>query len=106
MTAAEEPPARWREKPVTVDAFRNEGTWAPVLAWLDRTGYTVPFLGKPAITRNRDGSLSIETLEGAMRADVGDWIIKGVQGEYYPCKPDIFAATDEAAATGADPADA
>ena len=38
----------------------------------------------------------IETLEGEMRADPFDWIIKGVKGEFYPCKPDIFAATYEA----------
>ena len=35
----------------------------------------------------------IKTLEGTMRADLGDWIITGVKGERYPCKPDIFAAT-------------
>jgi hypothetical protein len=35
----------------------------------------------------------IETLEGAMRADIGDYIIKGVKGEFYPCKPDIFLMT-------------
>lgn len=39
--------------------------------------------------------LRIFTLEGNMRADFGDWIIKGVQGEFYPCKPDIFEATYE-----------
>lgn len=38
-------------------------------------------------------SLFIATLEGEMEASVGDWIIKGVKGEFYPCKPDIFAAT-------------
>ena len=38
----------------------------------------------------------IHTLEGVMRADMGDWIIKGVAGEFYPCKPDIFDATYEA----------
>lgn len=37
----------------------------------------------------------IRTLEGEMRADIGDWIIKGVKGELYPCKPDIFEATYE-----------
>jgi len=37
----------------------------------------------------------IPTLEGDMRADLGDWIIRGVQGEFYPCKPDIFEATYE-----------
>ena len=40
--------------------------------------------------------LSINTKEGHMLASVGDWIIKGVAGELYPCKPDIFAATYEA----------
>lgn len=40
--------------------------------------------------------LSIRTLEGVMQADPGDWIIRGVQGEFYPCKPDIFEATYEA----------
>lgn len=40
----------------------------------------------------------IDTLEGRMRADIGDWIITGVKGEHYPCKPDIFSATyDEVA---------
>lgn len=37
--------------------------------------------------------IAIKTLEGTMMADIGDWIIKGVKGEFYPCKPDIFAAT-------------
>ena len=39
--------------------------------------------------------VSIITLEGAMRADLNDWIIKGIQGEFYPCKPDIFEKTYE-----------
>ena len=39
--------------------------------------------------------IEIDTLEGTMRADLGDIIIKGVQGELYPCKPDIFEATYE-----------
>ncbi len=42
-----------------------------------------------------DGLLVIRTLEGDMRAEIGDYIIRGVQGEIYPCKPDIFAATYE-----------
>ena len=47
-------------------------------------GHTVPL-----------GTLDIPTLEGTMTAQPGDWIIKGVQGELYPCKPDIFEATYE-----------
>jgi hypothetical protein len=42
---------------------------------------------------DRDGALVIKTLEGNMLADKGDWIIKGVKGEFYLCKPDIFEAT-------------
>lgn len=41
--------------------------------------------------------LKVETLEGTMTASVGDWIIKGVNGEFYPCKPDIFEKTYEPA---------
>jgi hypothetical protein len=41
-------------------------------------------------------TISIITLEGTMDASVGDWIIRGVKGEFYPCKPDIFDATYEA----------
>lgn len=49
--------------------------------------------------------LKIYTLEGKMNASVGDWIIKGVKGEFYPCKPDIFSATYEPASapTGENP---
>jgi hypothetical protein len=43
-----------------------------------------------------DDGLKIFTLEGKMNADVNDWIIKGVKGEFYPCKPEIFEATYEA----------
>lgn len=44
----------------------------------------------------------VRTLEGEMRAECGDWIIKGVKGEFYPCKPDIFEATYEACEGGRD----
>jgi hypothetical protein len=44
---------------------------------------------------NSEEGLYITTLEGVMRADKGDWIIKGVKGELYPCKPDIFEMTYE-----------
>lgn len=44
---------------------------------------------------DKHGSVLISTLEGTMEASPGDYIIKGVQGEYYPCKPDIFEATYE-----------
>lgn len=73
-------------------------------AWADaRAALAAPAQGEPRKFRKRpvvitavqsSGEL-IETLEGTMRADPGDWIITGVKGERYPCKPDIFAATYE-----------
>lgn len=48
---------------------------------------------KPDGVLFRHGSPYCETLEGPLKVSPGDWIIKGVNGEFYPCKPDIFAAT-------------
>ena len=42
-----------------------------------------------------NGKFTIKTLEGDMIAEVGDWIIKGIKGEFYPCKPDIFKESYE-----------
>ncbi len=57
-----------------------------------------PYRKKPIVIMayQTDISLTILTLEGEMRADIGDWIITGIKGEQYPCKPDIFEATYEA----------
>ena len=90
--------SRWRKKPVVIEAVENTGTWAPIMDWLHQLAggeMRVPFGHRPPITRNADGTLNIETLEGTMRADIGDWVICGVKGELYPCKPDIFEATYE-----------
>ncbi len=55
------------------------------------------FRKKPVIIEayQTDKEIFIETLEGTMKANVGDWIITGVKGETYPCKPDIFEQTYE-----------
>lgn len=55
------------------------------------------FRKKPVVveTFQTDKELVIHTLEGDMKADAGDWIITGVRGEQYPCKPDIFEETYE-----------
>lgn len=92
---------RYRKKPVEIDAVLNDGTWSTVIHWLDQIAggmIAVPVGHCPPVTRNPDGSLNIETLEGTMRADVGDYVICGVRGELYPCKPDIFDQTYEAVA--------
>lgn len=51
--------------------------------------------GRYEYGRGHGEVIYIDTLEGVMRADCGDWIIKGVNGEFYPCKPDIFEKTYE-----------
>ena len=55
------------------------------------------FLGGDTMRINYEDNpyIKIETLEGTMKASVGDYIIKGVNGEFYPCKPDIFEKTYE-----------
>ena len=77
--------AKFRKKPVVVEAVQWDGT--------SRGAEQVAaFIGRHA-GRLRAQWWTITTLEGEMRADPGDWIIKGVKGEFYPCKPDIFADT-------------
>lgn len=79
----------YRKKPVVIEAVRYGPYTAPSVemhAFLDGSGY-VP----------TNEGIALPTLEGVMVASVGDWIIKGVKGEFYPCKPDIFEATYEAA---------
>ena len=82
--------AKYRKKPVVIDAEQlTEANLSTV----------AKFMGAQ-FRLSTDGAAApqviIPTLEGNMTASVGDWIIRGVQGEFYPCKPDIFAATYEA----------
>ena len=78
---------KYRKKPVVIEAVQYDGTDESV-DWL------YPQLVSGEIGRNTQG-LFIKTLEGVMKAEIGDYIIKGVNGEFYPCKPDIFEATYE-----------
>ena len=92
---------RYRKKPVVIEAMQWDGTVESMQAiceWANR-----PLADDPNVdyvTTMRDGQQRVEeplchTLEGPLRVKPKDWIIKGVQGEFYPCKPDIFAATYE-----------
>ena len=98
---------KYRKKPVVIEAIqfvelsRTQGKFAERVEYnndeildfvrLPLRVKTVPDVGNPL------GKVSIEipTLEGVMEAQVGDYIIKGVNGEFYPCKPDIFEKTYE-----------
>lgn len=88
-------PRRYRKKPVVIEAMHlTDDTDIDVVTWLEDNG--VDFLAV-AVYGAEDclSGIDLPTMEGTMRADIGDWIIKGVQGEFYPCKPDIFDATYE-----------
>lgn len=76
---------KFRKKPVVIEAIQFTGV----------NGLDVATFCKGAPLKTFGDSLVIPTLEGDHRADVGDWIIKGVNGEFYPCKPDIFDKTYE-----------
>jgi hypothetical protein len=80
--------AKYRKKPVVIEATQ----------WLGHGDH--PAVKQSASTVESDGvtpQAYIETLEGQMLVTAGDWIITGVKGEHYPCKPDIFEATYEEA---------
>lgn len=77
-----------RKKPVVISAIQWDGANVDEVLALTLT--------KGSVRRHGQHGLAIDTLEGTMTADRYDWIICGVKGELYPCKPDIFAATYEA----------
>jgi hypothetical protein len=80
----------FRKKPVEIQAVQlTRENGAEVWEWAD----SKPFYGPDGTVTG----LAIYTLEGRMKADFGDWIIRGVKGEFYPCKPDIFEASYEPA---------
>ena len=99
---------KFRKKPVVIDAVRWAGTGQclneVVLPFLLDGHENFDHLPKapddPHIHNGIGfipplGELTIPTLDGTMTARPGDWIIRGVKGEFYPCKPDIFVATYE-----------
>ena len=77
--------AKFKKKPVVIEAVQWDGSNnEECLTWIG--------------IENVDNKLNypnIKTLEGTMAVSVGDWIIKGVNGEFYPCRPDIFEKTYE-----------
>lgn len=93
-------PQRFRKKPVVITAMRFRATYQnaeQIIAWINAvTGYD-PAKGVDPPVMYYYGDLTIRTLEGDMHATKGDWIIQGIKGEFYPCKPDIFEATYEPA---------
>lgn len=109
-------PRKYRKKPVTIETMRLEGTTGEIHAvyrWIeentagsydtnarDENGDRLPGPDSGVSIDASTGFLVIATLEGEMTAKPGDWIIRGVAGEFYPCKPEIFEATYEEADAG------
>ena len=81
---------KYRKRPVEVEAIQFDGwNWREVYQFMsdEPLMFTQDF--------RKEEYILIDTLEGVMKASVGDYIIKGVHGEFYPCKPDIFHETYE-----------
>jgi len=100
-------PTKYRKRPVVIEAMHFAGDTydtVPVYQWVeantqgsfDVNDPTAPVPASGVSIDAATGFMVIATLEGVMQVKLGDYVIKGVQGEFYPCKPDIFEATYEA----------
>jgi len=78
---------KFRKKPVVIEAFQYRAG--------EQDGSVAADVVAGNVRYPEDDCMLIRTLEGEMRAEPGDWIIRGVKGELYPCKPDIFERTYE-----------
>ena len=90
-------PAKYRKRPAVIEAMQWDGTAegaTPIIDWVLANGGTARF--SEARDRNEMVPiLAINTIEGTMAGLAGWWIIRGVEGEFYPCKPSVFDATYE-----------
>lgn len=85
---------RYRKRPVVVEAWEfTRDSLKAADSWVRRYRNDINLFSQYG---GEVLYIEIKTLEGTMRAELGDYIIKGVKGEFYPCKPDIFEATYEA----------
>lgn len=97
--------SKYRKKPVIIEARcfgDNAGDQSDMARWVNENGGSLKLFDGAAEQGKFSNGYgwrwthgSIETLEGIMRVNIGDYVIQGVQGEFYPCKPDIFEATYE-----------
>ena len=83
--------AYYRKKPIKIEAF----IWCGGMNKQFISPYAALAFNDGTLIENKDGTLTIKTLEGNMTASIGDAIIRGVNGEFYPCKPEIFEKTYE-----------
>jgi len=85
---------KFRKKPVVIEAVQFDGISQPINDFIGARSYK-DLCSVGLDSKGRISEIIINTLEGKMLVNKGDWIIKGVKGEFYPCKPDIFEMTYE-----------
>jgi cysteine synthase len=97
-------PKTYRKRPVEIQAVRWDGSVSSahqIISWIGMSGGVAfrrpsqPYV--MGVQPAQSAYIDIHTLEGVMSANPGDYIIRGIQGEFYPCKPGIFEATYEPA---------
>ena len=88
---------KYRKKPVVIEAFQFDGYFIDFVGEPHAPLWAFEGLDTGVLTVESQASLYVNTLEGKMLVSIGDYIIKGIKGELYPCKPDIFEATYELA---------
>lgn len=81
---------KYRKKPVIIEAVQFKGSWSSYHDICNFVGHSIQ---NNHCGESEPQEIYIETLEGTMTAKKYDWIIKGINGEFYPCKPDIFEKT-------------
>jgi hypothetical protein len=98
---------KYRKKPIEIEAMRFPDSGPEqhdVAKWVEENGGTLKLydgMTEHGIKTSTDANWhwlggTIKTLEGSMEVRIGDYIIRGIEGEFYPCKPSIFEATYEA----------
>ena len=89
---------KYQKKPVIIEAIQLNGkNWIDICEFVGEGNYKLPDRTLEEYREELFNYIYIVTLEGDMKANIGDYIIRGVKGEYYPCKPDIFKQTYEEA---------
>ena len=85
---------KFKKRAVVIEAVQFNGLddYLKIIEWMKAHGDTVALAGE---MKYMTPIMLIPTLEGMMSASPGDWIIRGVKGEFYPCKPDVFLLTYE-----------
>jgi len=93
--------ALYRKKPIEVEAVQNDGQWSTIMEWIEgmvypEQGLLIPFGTRPRITRNKNGTLNIVTVDGnEVVCPVGAYVVIDSKGFPYPCDAEVFENAHE-----------